>query len=105
MSVNKDQQRPTMGQPMPVLVYAYHAEGYGGFDWCPDTAENRAVLRDALILDLSHANYQTGTLVTLTIKEPAENREHITEFLEGEWQDAIETGRVGHILARYSLEV
>ncbi len=83
---------------MPIVVYAFHAEGYGGFDWAPDTVENRGILKGALIHDLTHLNYTTGTLVSLSVKiDPAE----ITDLLEGELQDAIEVGSIGHIIARY----
>jgi hypothetical protein len=90
---------------MPILIYAFHTtdEG-GGFDWCPDTPDNREVLRQHLVYDLTHRNYQTGTLVTLTLKQVPEDWSPITPFLEGEWQDAVEVGAVGHIIARFSQE-
>lgn len=85
---------------IPIIVYAFHSDGYGGFNWAPDTEENRAALRDELILDMTSRSYETGTLVSLSVP-PYVDAEQVTELLEGEWQDAIEVASVGHIITRF----
>lgn len=87
---------------VPILIYAFHAEGYGGFDWAPDTHENRTLLAQAMSRDVAFANYTTGTLVTLFLA-PHGDRDTVTDFIEGELQDAIEVGAVGHIIGRFNL--
>lgn len=86
---------------VPIIVYAFHTtdEG-GGFGWAPDTGNNRTILRSALIHDLTHRNYETGTLVSLSVA-PYTDVEQVTTLLEGEWQDAIEVASVGHVITRF----
>jgi hypothetical protein len=96
VSVVPSSTRPTK---IPVVVYAFHAEGYGGFTWAPDTEDNRVALRDELILDLTCRSYETGTLVSLSVPDLAPSM--VTDLLEGELQDAIEVGSVGHIITRF----
>lgn len=88
-----------------VIVYAFHTfESGGGFDWAPDTRGNRIALMDTLLTDKKHGNYDSGTLVSLSIAEYNGDLEAVTDFFEGELQDAIEVGAVGHILGRFELE-
>jgi hypothetical protein len=91
-----------MTDKIPILVYAFHAiDCCGGFDWAPDTPENRGIFREALANDLIGQNYNTGTLVALSVLDH-DDRRAITECIEGELQDAIEVGTVGRIIARFS---
>jgi hypothetical protein len=90
---------------VPVLVYAYHTfESGGGFDWAPFTDENLRILTETLATDRDHGNYDSGTLVSLSIARNGQSIEEVTEFFEWQLQDAIEVGTVGHIIARFNFE-
>lgn len=88
----------------PILVYAFHTtDSGGGFNWAPHTDENYEALRNALEFDRDARNYETGTLVSLSVASTLEDLDEVTMFFEWALADAIEVGTVGHIIARYSL--
>lgn len=90
---------------VPVLVYAFHTfESGGGFSWLPDTPDNRDLLLSALRFDLAHKNYDSGTLVSMHVPEYGDDRQAVTDLFEWQLQDAIEVGRIGHIIERFSHE-
>jgi hypothetical protein len=95
-----------MSAKVPIIIYAFHTtDSGGGYDWGFDTPENRALLRGHLVTDLTHQNYETGVLASVTLNNVPENWERVAEFIEWELSDSVETGRVGHIIARYRTEV
>lgn len=92
----------------PIVVYAWHVfESSGGFLWDVATPESIAALavefeRDRLVNGITSA-----TLLTLSVAgygTDLNSRLSITEYFEGQLQDAFEVGWVGHILARHNSE-
>lgn len=93
-----------MSAKVPLIVYAFHTtDESGGFLWAPDNEQARASFIELIDFDEHSRNYETGTLVSLSVR-PYESLEECTSIFEGELQDAIEVGAVGHIIKRYTLE-
>jgi hypothetical protein len=87
-----------------ILVYAYHStDCCAGFDWAPDTQGNRIDLMRTLREDEENLHCDSASLVTIRVPK-CDNSEWITGLIDGELQDAIEVGSVGHILARFHRE-
>jgi hypothetical protein len=95
-----------------ILIHAWHVwESSGGFDWAPNTGEYGDSDVEALTLaheeSISIYGATSSALVTLKVAGYAntdEARQSITDLLEGELQDAIEVGRIGHIISRFNNE-
>jgi hypothetical protein len=92
-----------------IIVHAWHVwESSGGFDWAVTSNA-----RDVEILTNAHENAAavygatSSTLCTLKVtgyRDSETARQNITDFLEWGIQDAIEVGRLGHIISRFNNE-
>jgi hypothetical protein len=95
-----------------IMIHAWHVwESSGGFDWAPTTGEYAAADIEALTNAHDEAisiyGATSSTLCTLKVAGYSPNeqdRQSITDFLEGQLQDAIEVGRIGHIISRFNNE-
>jgi hypothetical protein len=97
-------------EPLPprerIWVYSWITEsGNGGFDWKPvDRDPGSAEWLQGEVYADHEALFREGVLVELWVAGYAPDdagRARVTEFLEGEWQDAISRGLVGKIIDRY----
>lgn len=93
-----------------IIVHAWHVwESSGGFEWAPTTsATDVEALTNAHEDAASIFGATSSTLLTLKVagysSTDLDARLCITEYLDGELQDAMEMGQVGHIISRFNNE-
>jgi hypothetical protein len=93
-----------------IIIHAWHVwESSGGFEWAPTTSfEDVEALTNAHHEAVSIFGATSSTLCTLKVAGYSATdqaaRQSITDFIDGELQDAIEIGVVGHILGKFSVE-
>jgi hypothetical protein len=96
-----------------IMIHAWHVwESSGGFDWAPTTGPYAAADIEALTNAHDEAisiyGATSSTLCTLKVAGYGNGnvfaRQRITDLLEGQLQDAIEVGRIGHIISRFNNE-
>jgi len=107
-----DEENPIIVRPpkTEILIHAWHVwESSGGFEWAPTTSTaDVEALTNAHEDAASIYGATSSTLATLKVAGYSATdwkiRQNITEFLEGGIQDALEVGRIGHIISRFNNE-
>lgn len=104
-------ERADRGPMTKILIFAWDGDS-SGFDWEP--VHDRTGVR--LIRDRYHtftarpelvgtsSNFVLAELDVAGYAPDAAGRQRITDLIEGELQDSIALGHLGHIVARYTLE-
>lgn len=90
---------------IPIVIYAFHlTDSCGGFMWAVDTPEHRTLYRLQMQRDRRAKDYDSGTVAVLSVPDYGFDIEQVSRLLEGELQDALEVGSIGHIVARFNDE-
>ena len=98
-----------MSTKTPILIHSWHTpESSGGFNWYPKTPVDARNARFQYDHDVESGDFEHVILMEISVPahlalhaDPDVRDNTVTRYIDTHLLDLIETGQIGHIIARH----